>query len=327
MFTNLRKLIPLLLIALPLAGCEQRPQRVSHSQLLMGTVVEIAVTAPPEQAEPAIDAAFSEMRRIENLMSPQLELSEVWKLSHSAGPVTVSEDTARVLSLGQQVARLSGGAFDMTLGALKRLWGVESDAPRVPSAAEIGTALRDIGPDALQLEGLIVAKRNPALQVDLGGIAKGYALDRATAVLRQAGIRHASVNAGGDLRLLGDRGDRPWRIGIQHPRRTGELLATLDLRDTAVVTSGDYERYFERDGIRYHHLFDPQTGLPARGCQSVTVVADEAMLADALATAAFVLGPERGLALLRQQQVEGILVTAGGEVLVTPGLQQRVHWP
>jgi FAD:protein FMN transferase len=327
MLSYRRIFLGLLLAAALLSSCKERPQRISHTQLLMGTVVDIAVYAPSSLAEPAIEAAFTEMRRIEQLMSPHLEQSDVWRLSHATGPVTVSADTAAVLRLGLQVAHRSGGAFDLTLGALKQLWGIETDAPRVPADSEIAAALAGIGPDALQLDGLEVVKKTAALEIDLGGIAKGYALDRAIAVLQEAGIRHASVNAGGDLRLLGNRGDRPWRIGIQHPRHSDQLLATLELVDTSVVTSGDYERFFERDGVRYHHLFDPKTGNPARGCQSVTVVTDRAMLADALATAAFVLGPEKGLAFLEQQQVEGILVTATGAVLVTPGLKSRVHWP
>jgi thiamine biosynthesis lipoprotein len=327
MSSCLRILLGLLLATPLLAGCEEGPQRIGRTQLLMGTVVEMVVYAPPSLAESAIASAFDEMRRIEQLMSPHLEQSDIWRLSHETGPVTVSAETSAVLKLGLQVARQSGGAFDLSLGALTRLWGIESAAPRVPSRTEIASALNGIGPEALQLEGLEVVKKSSVLEIDLGGIAKGYAIDRAIALLAASGIRHASVNAGGDLRLLGDRGDRPWRIGIQHPRRNEELLATLELQDTAVVTSGDYERFFERDGIRYHHLFDPRTGQPARGCQSVTVVTDEAVLADALATAAFVLGPERGLAFLEQQQVEGLLVTASGEVLVTPGLKSQVHWP
>ena len=186
----------------------------------------------------------------------------------------------------------------MGLGRLKQLWNIEGEHPRVPNAAEITAALAGTGLGDLRLAGQVVTKDDPRLAVDLGGIAKGYAVDRAIAVLQAAGVRHASVNAGGDIRLLGDRGDRPWRIGIQHPRKSDAILATLDLADTAVVTSGDYERFFERDGVRYHHLFDPATGQPARRCQSVTVVAPEAMLADALATAVFVLGPGPGLKLL-----------------------------
>ena len=130
------------------------------------------------------------------------------------------------------------------------------------------------------------------------------------------------------MRLLGDRSGALWRIGIQHPRRPGQILARLNLADRAVVTSGDYERYFERDGIRYHHILDPRSGCPARGCQAVTVVGEEAAYADALATAVFVLGPEQGMALLRSSpEVEGLIVAADGTVEVTPGLQGVIEWP
>jgi thiamine biosynthesis lipoprotein len=157
--------------------------------------------------------------------------------------------------------------------------------------------------------------------VDLGAIAKGYAIDRALAVLRSFGITSAAINAGGDIGLLGSKQDRPWRIGVQHPRQPGEVLVTIEARDRAVVTSGDYERFFERDGRRYHHLFDPHSGYPADRCQSVTVLAPNAMLADALATALFVLGPEAGLALLHDYPgVDALIVAADGRWHTTPAL-------
>jgi thiamine biosynthesis lipoprotein len=140
-------------------------------------------------------------------------------------------------------------------------------------------------------------------------------------------VAAASVNAGGDIRLLGDRGGESWRIGIQHPRDPDGLLAVLPMQEGAVVTSGDYERYFEADGIRYHHLFDPRTGFPARLCQSATVVAPTAAWADALATAAFVLGPESGRRLLEElPEVEGVLIAADGARHVTRGLQGKIEW-
>ncbi|MBE0599471.1 MAG: FAD:protein FMN transferase, partial [Desulfuromonadales bacterium] len=151
---------------------------------------------------------------------------------------------------------------------------------------------------------------------------------RAVEILRQAGAGGASVNAGGDIRLLGDRRGAPWRIGIQHPRLPQMVLGVLSLADTAVVTSGDYERFFERDGIRYHHLFDPRSGEPARLAQSVTVVAASAALADGLATAAFVLGPAAGIELLeRQPGVEGMVVDATGRPHLTSGLRGEIEWP
>lgn len=302
---------------------------VSRGRLVMGTVVEIvAFGDDPDRLDRAITAAFDEMARIEELMSPHRPQSEVARLSRASSATAVSPETAAVIALGLEVGEASGGAFDMTLGRLKGLWGVESEQPRVPTEREIRTALAGTGPQALRLEGERVVKGDPLLAVDLGGIAKGYAIDRALEVLARAGAQSASVNAGGDMRLLGDRDGRPWRIGIQHPRHPGRLLATLSLGEAAVVTSGDYERFFEQGGVRYHHLFDPRTGYPANRCQGVTVVAESAALADALATAAFVLGPEAGLALLEGYPgVEGMLVGADGTPVLTAGLRERVEWP
>lgn len=324
----------LLLMALALlapAACRQggtSAQEVRRSRIIMGTVVEITAFGPDRDAlDAAESAAFAEMSRIEDLMSPHRPGSDVARLTAAAGPLTVAPETAAVIACGLEVAAASGGAFDMGLGRLKALWDIEGDHPRVPDPAEIRAALAGTGPGDLQLAGRTVRKSRPGLAVDLGGVAKGYAVDRAVAVLARHGVTRASVNAGGDIRLLGDRGGRPWRIGIQHPRRTQALLATLDLADTAVVTSGDYERFFELDGVRYHHLFDPASGRPARRCQAVTVVAPQAMLADALATAAFVLGPERGRQLLAAfPGVEGLIVAADGSSVTTPGLAGRVKW-
>lgn len=316
-----------LLASCCLTGCDRPAQPLRQTQLLMGTVVEITLPEPPPDGEKLVARAFAEMRRIEALMSPHLKQSDLWKLNHSTAPQVVSPDTAAVLALGQRIAIASGGAFDMTLGRVKDLWDIEGEHPRIPTTAEQTAALRGIGPHALKIDGDRVTKDDPGLQVDLGGIAKGYAIDRAIAVLRDGGVKRASVNAGGDIRLLGDRGGRPWRIGIQHPRDPGKLLATLELSHTSVVTSGDYERYFEKDGIRYHHLFDPATGRPARRCQSATVVTADATSADALATAAFVLGPKAGMALLQREGAEGVLVDSAGKVSVSPGLKGKIKWP
>jgi thiamine biosynthesis lipoprotein len=301
--------------------------QLSRTALLMGTLVEIQANGDDrELLETAVTDAIAEMSRLEQLFSTHIPQSEINRLS-DAGTLQVSIETAELLTLGQQIARSSQGAFDMCLGNLKRLWDIESQAPKTPSEKELREALRGIGPESLQIEGRQVTKQTESLRIDLGGIAKGYAVDRAVEILRAAGVLSAAVNAGGDIRLLGYRQGQPWRIGIQHPRQNGEVIATLMLQDRAVVTSGDYERYFEVEGTRYHHLFDPQTGRPARGCQSVTVVAADAASADALATAAFVLGPQKGLALLEQMpEVEGFLIAADGSRLTTSGLEDFLEW-
>ncbi len=318
-----------LLALLALQRCDHEPQSVRRSRLLMGTVVEITALGDEQKSlDAAVSEAFLAMARVEELMSASRPHSDVFRLNAATVAVDVTPETAAVLVLGQQVAVASGGAFDMTLGRLKELWGIEAAEPRIPSAEEITAALVGIGPQALSIAGPRISKQTPALQVDLGGIAKGFAIDQAIEVLHRAGVEHASVNAGGDIRLLGDRLGRPWRIGIQHPRNSQTLIATLELDQVAVVSSGDYERFFEREGVRYHHLFDPRTGRPAALCQSVTVVAASAAEADALATAAFVLGPEAGLRFIEAwPQAEVMLVAADGSIVLSAGLKERVQWP
>jgi thiamine biosynthesis lipoprotein len=260
------------------------------------------------------------MTRLDQLFSSYRRDSEVSRLSQSSGGGEVSAETAAVLALGLVVAQRSGGAFDLTLGRLKSLWGIDGDNPVVPDRQAIAAALAGIGPEALTLDGRQLRKRSAQVQIDLGGIAKGYAVDRAVAVLKEHGIASAAVNAGGDMYLLGQRPERPWRVGIQHPRQKDAVLETVQVHDRAVVTSGDYERFFEQDGQRYHHIFDPQSGFPARGCQSVTVIADSVALGDALATSLFVLGPQAGLQLLDQYPgAEALIVAADGSLHATPG--------
>jgi thiamine biosynthesis lipoprotein len=161
----------------------------------------------------------------------------------------------------------------------------------------------------------------PGMVIDLGGIAKGYAIDRGIEVLRERGVTMALMNAGGDLRCLGTKADgTPWRIGVQNPREKTSIVGVIKVSDGAVATSGDYERYFLQDGVRYHHLLDPATGMPARACQSVTIVAQTAEMADVMATAVFVMGPERGLAFIRDHpDIEGMIIRADGEMLFSEG--------
>ena len=325
----LKRLLPICLIVLVLAGLIylRQPQtdgQVSRTALIMGTVVDIrAYSEDNKQLEQAVTKAFEEMSRVEQLFSSHIAESEISRLSAATESLSLSPEVIRLLQMGQQIGADTSGAFNMSLGALKDLWQIEGEEPHIPSEQELSTVLKKTGSGALTIVGDRVIKSKADLKIDLGGIAKGYAVDRAVSVLRQAGVTSATVNAGGDIALLGDKQGRPWRIGIQHPRQTNDLLVTLQLKDQAVVTSGDYERFFERDGIRYHHIFDPVSGKPARQCQSVTVVAADAASADALATAAFVLGPDAGLKLLEGlSNVEGLLVSADGKLMKTSGLPE-----
>jgi thiamine biosynthesis lipoprotein len=294
---------------------------VRRSRLMMGTIVEIVASGQDTgQLNAAVDDAFAEMARLDRLLSRHYQDSDVSRLSQSSRGGKVAQETAEVVALGLDVARRSKGAFDMTLGHLKILWGIDQENPVIPTQAAIAEALEGTGFQSLSLEGLNLIKQSPQLMVDLGGIAKGYIVDQAVVVLKKHGVTSGAVNAGGDMYLLGQHPEHPWRIGIQHPREQGGILATVQVRDKAVVTSGDYERFFEQEGQRYHHIFDPETGSPARGCQSVTVITDSVALGDALATALFVLGPQKGLALLAEYPGSaGLIVAADGTLHPSPG--------
>ncbi len=316
-------IIVLLVVVLAISWWRLEPEEkeIRRSRLMMGTVVEIMAGGQDgDKLEAAVNAALAEMERLDKLLSSHRQDSDVTRLSQAGSKHEVAIETAEVIALGLNVAQRSGGAFDLTLGELKTLWSFDKESPTVPDQQAVSAALIGIGPRALVLNGRQVTKQAPQLQVDLGGIGKGYAVDRAIAVLKQHGVTSAAVNAGGDMYLLGQRPQRPWRIGIQHPRQKDTVLETVQVRDRAVVTSGDYERFFELDNVRYHHIFDPQNGFPARACRSVTVIADSVALGDALATAVFVLGPEEGLQLLAEYpEAEGLVVAADGTLHTSPG--------
>jgi thiamine biosynthesis lipoprotein len=294
----------------------------------MGTIAELTVYHESEaQARAAIDAAFVELARIEAELSERMPGSAVSRLNREGfrRDVPVDKEVFELLRYASLLGSASGGAFDVTVGRVVALWGFP-EGGRIPDAAKLALYSNRVGYKNLILRaetssvGFVVDE----IAVDLGAIAKGWAADRVVDLLKSRGVRNAIVDLGGDLRLLGSRpGGNGWRIGIKHPRDEG-LLATLELRDTAIVTSGDYERFFVEGGVRYHHILDPATGQPARGCQSVTVLAPTGAEADACATAAFVLGPERGLAFLRSRAgVRGLIVDAAGGLHWTDAALER----
>jgi len=313
--------LPVALLAMAiLPGCSRKP--VTESDFIMDTLVRIEAYGP--RAETAARAALDEMRRVESLMSAHLETSDVSRINSQAGvaPVTISPETAFVLKEALRISEASDGAFDITVGPLVELWGVTSESPRVPSAQEIEAALEKVDYRRLHVKEDKAFLEDPGMRVDLGAIAKGYAVDMAAQVLSNHGVTSAIIDAGGNIYVVGSRSDgSPWRVGIRHPRREGDALAVLEASDIGVVTSGDYQRYFELNGVRYHHIFDPRTGYPARESTSATVVSSSSVEADALSTALFVLGPEKGMNLIESLVgVEGLVVDAAGEVTVSPGL-------
>lgn len=282
----------------------------------MGTVAELKVVAAAGvDPSEALEAALAELERIEALTTVHSDSSEVSRLERE-GELMLSPAVANCLALACSVATLSKGAFDPTAGALVRLWGFP-DAPALPDSAAVDRARARVDPARIRLgigRSARIVSVEPGTELDLGGVAKGVGVDRAAKILVDR-VGPCLVNVGGDLVVHGTKpGGQPWRVGIQDPRDPSRLFTTLSLTGPrAVATSGDYQRYFEVDGVRYHHILDPRTGWPARGVRSATVVASTCALADAAATAAFVLGPEEGLAFLEgSKSLEGVLVTTDG---------------
>lgn len=269
----------------------------------MGTDIQFIILSEDHPAaERAIDAGLAEMVRIEALMSEWKNTSLVSAINRGAGraPVPVTPELLRLLVEAQQAAELTMGAFDITFAGAGRLWDFKCAVPNPPSAEAVNAALAVVGFRHLVLDqaAATAALTKPGMRIGLGGIAKGYAVDRAVQVIANHGFAHFAVNAGGDLCVRGRKGGRKWSVAIRDPRRADAHLAIIPASNAAVVTSGDYERFFMHEGRRYAHVIDPRTGHPASGCQSVTVVAPRTYWADAIATGVFVLGPQAGMALI-----------------------------
>jgi thiamine biosynthesis lipoprotein len=288
-------------------------------QPLMGTFFDIQVVAADStRAEAAIQAAFLEVARVEELISEWRESSEISQVNANAGrePVVVGPDLFSVVERSLWVSELTGGAFDITFGACGRVWSFRE--ARIPGQEELESCLERVDYRRLRLDrdSSSIGLPTEGMCIGIGGIGKGYGVDRAVAVLESHGFSDYIVDGGGDVRLRGANLGRSWSVGIAHPRRRGELYGRLSMDRGAVVTSGDYERFFERDGEIYHHILDPATGRPASRSVAVTVIAPTALDADALATGLFVLGPEKGIEL-----AEGL---AGVEALFfSPDLSVR----
>ena len=297
-----------------------------QSRILMGTSMEITVSqVDPKTAEKAMEAAFQEVERINRLMSHYRPDSEVSQISRHAGEkeIRVSPETLEVIERALYFSRLSGGAFDITIGPVFRLWDFREG--KIPDGEKLRENLKRVDYRRIKADRSrsTVYLDDPRMELDLGAIAKGYAVDRACEVLKKRGVENFLVNAGGDLRVGGRKEKEiPWTIGIQHPRLPSDFIAKIQSKNGGIATSGDYEKYFLKDGERYHHILVPSTGLPARECQCVTILAPTAMDADALATTVFVLGPKKGFALIEEiPNVHALIVDRRGSVLFSP------KWP
>jgi len=297
-----------------------------YHQVAMGTVIEITLIGDDEEAaNKAALQAFQEIKRIEILMSRWLDASDVTRINRSAGVewVKVSPETAEVIKKAKEISELSEGGFDITVGPLTELWWNAREKKIPPPAEEVKEKLDLVNFQNLEVdqEGRVFLRKK-GMAIDLGGIAKGYGVDRAFDVLRSLGYKKLIVNAGGNLRAGGLKDNQSWSIGIQNPRESKKILTRISVSDMAVATSGDYERFFLYEGKRYHHIFNPKNGFPTEGCQSVTILTKDCTTADGLATAVFVLGPEKGYSLCRKLDgVECLIVDGEGKIILSPNLK------
>ena len=330
------RVLALVACALLLAACS-RAQVFHHEAYVFGTRVDVAVygenQAEADRAAAAVLREFDRLHRAYHAWEPS-ELTALNAAIARGEVATVSDELAAILRDAQAIAATGDGLFDPALGGLVALWGFHSDSfvPQRPDPDRLQALLAARPSMAdLVIDGNRVESRNRAVQLDLGGYAKGYALDRAAAILREAGTVNALINIGGNVMALGGKGDQPWRIGIQHPRAPAPL-ATLPLYDgEAIGTSGDYQRYFELDGERYAHLLDPRTGQPAHGTQSLTVLvtarAKAGTLSDAPSKPAYLAGDGWREQIRRFGIEHALRVAADGRIEVTRELRARLQFP
>ena len=304
------------------AGCssEKTPERISQVGFFLDTVITLSAFTEDVQA---LKDALEECGRYERLLSRTLEGSDVWRVNHAGGaPVEVSDDTAAILRCALDIARRSGGAFDITIAPVSSLWDFTSGEAVLPDAGEIAEAAALVDYTRLSLEGNTVTLPE-GMMIDLGGIAKGYIADRLKEYLENRGIRHAILSLGGNVVSIGRKPDgTDWTVGIQDiSGARGAYMLKARSAGGSVVTSGIYERGFDLDGVRYHHLLSPETGWPVQNAlASVTVFSDSSMQGDALSTAAFVLGESEGLNLIESLDgVEAVLITRDRQIIRTSG--------
>jgi thiamine biosynthesis lipoprotein len=316
-----------------LGGCSNTPEEPeTRTKLILGTTVTIRIYEGAEEA--IFERAFDRVTEIEERMSTSTadyQSTELLEVNRAAGenPVEVSEDTFYVVQRGLEYSRMTDGAFDITIGPLVDLWGIGTEYAAVPEEQEIDELLPKVDYTRVELdpEKRTIYLPEPGMGLDVGGIAKGYAAEEVARILREEGIEHALLDFGGNILAMGKKPDGSmWKIGIQNPQQQrGDFLGIVEDEAMTVVTSGDYERYFEKEEVRYHHIIDPRTGYPARtGLSSVTIVSEDSTEADALSTAAYVMGIEKGAKLIEELDgIEAAFVTKERGVYMTSGMPSR----
>lgn len=315
----MRKLLVAVAATVLFFSCSQSPH--TESEIALGTVCSI--TSYDKDDEPYVSEAFGILRDVEHLIDFHDEGSELWYVNLHAheSPVKVSDELFALLCKAYEVSERSGGAFDIAIGPLVGLWGIGTDGARVPDDEEIDSVLDlvDYHDIVLDPSESTVFFAKEGMMIDLGGIGKGYAADLVASFLRSCGVERCIVNLGGNVYVIGEKEPgKPWTVALQDPdTERGGYYATVDCSDSAVVTSGAYERYFEaEDGTRYHHILSSETGRPAESdLVSASVIGPDSTLADALSTACFVLGSEKGAELVRSYGLSAVFLTADGMIV------------
>ena len=308
------------------------PEVVNRSHKVLGSQITLTlVKGQTQQLEPLLAQVFGEFDRLENLLSVWRPGSDVVKINEASGQtaVRVSEETISILERAKLVSAQSKGKFDVSFGALSGLWKFDHDQDnQIPDPKILSARLELIDYESIIIDAQArtVKLAKPGMRIHLGGIGKGYAVDRAVSILRNNKVENFMMQAGGDLYVAGTRGPRAWRVGVRNPRGVpSDYFAATEVTDATFSTSGDYERYFIKDGIRYHHIIDPDTGQPARSCRSVTVMAKDAITADTLSTAIFLLGVKEGLKLVEDTPGTGVLIVdADNKVHVSGRLKGKI---
>lgn len=316
------------LLCLAALGTWQLLQHRFHLErqmrFMMDTYVTIYAVGPASVTRPAINAALERMEAVDAKFSIRNTESPVCAFNEQGTPITDTE-ILDVVQTALHITLDSQGAFDITAAPIIELWGFYGDSPRIPSKREISDCLGHVGFEHLSLTSRDLRKDDPRAKIDLGGIAKGYAIGQAVSVLKEAGIKSALIDAGGDVYALGKRGRNPWKVGIKNPRGDG-ILGYVEVKDMAVMGSGDYERFFEIDGKRYHHIFNPRTGYPVTGLSGSVLICRDPMMADGWNTAVFIMGEQKGLDLVsRRSDMEALMITSSGKIITSNGLETSLH--
>ena len=318
-------LLFLLCIAM-LTACQNSDENKKVSKDIFAMDTYMTVTAYGKNAENGVNKAVDEINRLETVLSAEKQESDIYKLNET-GSGTLSTDTKNIVSRALEINKTTNGAFDISIYPLMVKWGFTTQKYNVPSKNEISKLLKDVDSSKIifdEKSGNIKLKEN--MKIDLGGIAKGYTSSRVMQIFKECGVTSGLVSLGGNVQALGTKTDgTAWQIAIENPDKSSDYIGVVSVKDKAVITSGGYERYFEKNGKTYHHILDPETGYPAEsGVKSVTIVSDDGTLADALSTSLFVMGKEKALDYWREHnnEFDTVLVEDNGDITITGGLEK-----